>query len=62
MSDENAALSAEVMTVHVGLDRRRVTMLDERSRCSVEDSTSKMTDCLSEDEGPEDENAIRWPR
>ena len=32
-------------------------MLDERERCSVEDSTSKMTACLSEDEGPEDEIA-----
>ena len=31
-----------VMTRYVGLDRRRVTMLDERSRCSVEDSTSNM--------------------
>ena len=33
-------------------------VLDERERCSVEDSTSKMTACLSEDEGPEAENAI----
>ena len=36
----------------------RYTKLDERDRCSVEDSTGTVLVCQSEDEGPEDENAI----
>ena len=31
-------------------------MLDERERCSAEDSTGTVLACLPEDEGPEDDD------